>query len=181
MARSSGKFGDNAFIFRLLISSSIGFFLGNTRLVRPRCSAPKILPSICRTSSDVLNLYVWSTLSIWFIACWRWLAASWICWIFQGKSCVIEVRCIWGCCRKILKFMSACVMLSPVNVTTHLSWSWGAVNTNLSCFLPSLPYKGTGNLWTHSTKIECNCFRTAWTSSCRTHSNSICWKISKID
>lgn len=39
------------------MSSSIGFFLGMTRLVRPRCSAPKILLNICKTSSDDLSKY----------------------------------------------------------------------------------------------------------------------------
>lgn len=42
-------------MFRLFISSSMGFFFGMTRLVRPRCKAPRIFPSTCSTSSDVLR------------------------------------------------------------------------------------------------------------------------------
>lgn len=44
-------------ILRLFMSSSIGFFFGMTRLVRPRCNAPKILLNICKTSSDDLRKY----------------------------------------------------------------------------------------------------------------------------
>lgn len=43
-------------MFLLFISSSIGFFFGMTRLVRPRCNAASILPNICSTSSDVLKM-----------------------------------------------------------------------------------------------------------------------------
>lgn len=43
-------------IFLLFINSSIAFFFGTIRLVRPLCRLPKIFPSICNTSSDDLQL-----------------------------------------------------------------------------------------------------------------------------
>lgn len=51
------------------MSSSIGFFLGMTNAVRPRCNAPKILLKVCKTSSDDLRMNVvnkqWRKKIIW--------------------------------------------------------------------------------------------------------------------
>lgn len=44
--------------------------------------------------------------------------------------------------------------MSPVSVTTHFNCSGVADKTNLSCFLTSLLYKGTGKRWAHSYLIE---------------------------
>jgi hypothetical protein len=74
------------------------------------------------------------------------------CWRRENTNKIedISVTIIWWRCKQ-----TACVMLSPVNVTTHFNCSGGAVNTNLSCFCaPSLPHKGTGNRRTHSCKHE---------------------------
>lgn len=52
--------------------------------------------------------------------------------------------------KQFSQLLTACEILSPVNVTTHFKRSCGTVRTNLSCLRPSLPYKGTGNRWAHS-------------------------------
>lgn len=115
-------------IFRLFISSSIGFFFGIIRLIRARCIASNILLKICNTSSDDLKVrhllayenpsieqiskisylkwYALSTSSKWWIASWRWLAASWICWSFHGEPGLMDVRWAIFCTRCTLKHMS---------------------------------------------------------------------------
>lgn len=118
-------------MFLLFMSSSIGFFLGMTRLVRPRCNAPKILLKMCKTSSDDLQFemfinqlrveadrnsnnqtitylkwYELSTLSMWCMACCRWFAASCTCWSFHGESWLIDVRWTVLCALCTLKLMS---------------------------------------------------------------------------
>lgn len=121
-------------IFLLFISSSMGFFFGMTRLVRARCNASNILLIMCSTSSDDLvlkklkvfsielkyklgekkwlkkyshlNWYVLSTSSIWWMACCKWLAASWICCSFHGDSGLMAVRWDTFCARWTLKLIS---------------------------------------------------------------------------
>lgn len=78
---------------------------------------------------------------------------TWVCWRCTLKLISYEKK------KKLLNYMehplcerilTACVIESPVNVTTHFNCSGGVVNINLSCFFPSLLYNGTGKRWAHS-------------------------------